>query len=339
MNVKNNVKHTQEHTNGYFNIPKSIINDSRFQKLSAEAVLLYGLMLDRLKLSIKNGWKDNKNRTYIIFTVEEVQKDCRCCHTKAIKVLKQLVTIGLIARKKLGQGKPAITYVNRNLEDLKQEVKKPEVQEVKKPEVQKPEVRIVYYPQGCQQENDSYAQCYAQEVQILDLCNDSALRKAEKETSRSAKNELLEVSNTECSNTDISNTDISNSIYESYQSINSEENMYKKLVCENINYEYLTTHTKNKDDINELVEIIVDVLTSSKEYININKEKRPIALVKGVFSKLKTEHIEYVLWCLEENTSKIHNIYAYLVTVLFNAPRTMNKWYQNKVNYNMATSV
>jgi hypothetical protein len=80
--------------------------------------LLYGMMLDRMSLSIKNGWMDENERVYIYFTVEEVCEQF-CCHTgKAVKMFNELETengIGLIQRKKLGQGKPARIYVMRFL--------------------------------------------------------------------------------------------------------------------------------------------------------------------------------------------------------------------------------
>ena len=94
----------------FFRIPKILMTEPYFKDISTDAKLLYGMMLDRMSLSIKNGWMDENERVYIYFTVEEVCEQF-CCHTgKAVKMFNELETengIGLIQRKKQGQGKPA----------------------------------------------------------------------------------------------------------------------------------------------------------------------------------------------------------------------------------------
>lgn len=89
-----------------------------FKSLSCEAKVLYGLLLDRMSLSIKNQWFDEEDRVYIIFTVEEIM-DFMCCKTqKATKLLKELDSengIGLIEKKRLGLGKPNVIYVKKFL--------------------------------------------------------------------------------------------------------------------------------------------------------------------------------------------------------------------------------
>lgn len=102
----------------FFRIPKILMTEPYFKDISTDAKLLYGMMLDRMSLSIKNGWMDENERVYIYFTVEEVCEQF-CCHTgKAVKMFNELETengIGLIQRKKQGQGKPARIYVMRFL--------------------------------------------------------------------------------------------------------------------------------------------------------------------------------------------------------------------------------
>ena len=102
----------------FFRIPKILMTEPYFKDISTDAKLLYGMMLDRMSLSIKNGWMDENERVYIYFTVEEVCEQF-CCHTgKAVKMFNELETengIGLIQRKKQGQGKPARIYVIRFL--------------------------------------------------------------------------------------------------------------------------------------------------------------------------------------------------------------------------------
>ena len=92
-------------------VPKLLMKDMRFSHVSAEAKLMYGLLLDRNALSQKNGWLDEQNRVYIIYTIEEMRRDLGCATEKISKVLKELETIGLLYRKRNGRGKPNYLYV------------------------------------------------------------------------------------------------------------------------------------------------------------------------------------------------------------------------------------
>ena len=100
----------------YFRIPRLLITSPRFRQLSVEAKLLYGMMLDRMSLSVKNEWYDEDGRVYIYFTLEEICEDMNCGRDKAMKLLAELDTrkgVGLIERIKQGQGKPTKLYVKR----------------------------------------------------------------------------------------------------------------------------------------------------------------------------------------------------------------------------------
>ena len=100
----------------FYRIPKQLISDSRFRNVSTDAKLLYGLMLDRMGLSMKNGWLDEQGRVYIFFVLDEIQDLLQCGHEKAVKLLAELDSekgIGLIERVKQGQGKPTIVYVKQ----------------------------------------------------------------------------------------------------------------------------------------------------------------------------------------------------------------------------------
>ena len=96
----------------FYRIPKLLITSDQFKDVSVEAKLLYGLMLDRLSLSIKNGWFDALNRAYIIYTIDEVMEDMHCRSQKACKLVAELEkTAGLIKKKRQGLGKPSLIYV------------------------------------------------------------------------------------------------------------------------------------------------------------------------------------------------------------------------------------
>ena len=98
----------------FYRIPKLLFTEEYFSSLSCEAKVLYGLMLDRMSLSLKNKWFDEQNRAYIIFTIEDVMELLNCKSQKAVKIMKELDAeegIGLIEKIRQGFGKPNIIYV------------------------------------------------------------------------------------------------------------------------------------------------------------------------------------------------------------------------------------
>lgn len=100
----------------FYRIPRLLVKGEQFRSLSTDAKLLYGLLLDRMGLSMQNGWLDELNRVFIYYTLGEIMEDLACSHTKACKLLAELDAdrgIGLIERQRQGQGKPARIYVKQ----------------------------------------------------------------------------------------------------------------------------------------------------------------------------------------------------------------------------------
>ena len=98
----------------FYRIPKILFKDKMFKDGSTDAKVLYGLMLDRMGLSVKNRWFDEENRVYIVYTLMDIMEDLNCADQKAGKLLSELDTvkgIGLIERRRQGLGKPNIIYV------------------------------------------------------------------------------------------------------------------------------------------------------------------------------------------------------------------------------------
>ena len=125
----------------FYKIPKLLFTDEYFKRLSVEAKVLYGLMLDRMSLSMKNQWLDEEGRAYIYYSLEDIMEALACSNKKAIAIMKELDTdtgIGLIERKRQGQGKPTMIYLKQfmiqNIQKCKNDTsgEKTEISEVKK---------------------------------------------------------------------------------------------------------------------------------------------------------------------------------------------------------------
>lgn len=112
-----------------------------------------------------------------------------------------------------------------------------------------------------------------------------------------------------------------------------ERSNYLEFIRENIEYDCF--EEKEQEQVDELVEIMLDVVCSTKETIRVNKEDVPHEVVKSRFLKLTYEHIDYVLLALKRNTSDVKNIRAFLITTLYNAPTTIDSYYTALVNHDM----
>lgn len=96
----------------FYRIPKILFSQDKFWNVSTDAKLLYGILLDRMNLSARNGWFDEAGRVYIIFTIEEIKESLGCAEKKAVKLLDELEKkAALIERKRQGLGKPNLIYV------------------------------------------------------------------------------------------------------------------------------------------------------------------------------------------------------------------------------------
>lgn len=296
----------------FYRIPKLLITSPVFKRVSDSAKLLYGLMLDRMSLSIKNGWIDEDGRAYIYFTTNDVM-EAMCCGTeKATKLIAELDSekgIGLIERKKQGQGKPAIIYLKK------------------------------FYV-----EEDS-RNSRLSEIESQDL-GKSKNKTFENRNSRVSESESAEFRESKGNNTNINNTDfndtdriISNPIGESSEADAirwiEERKSFEAVIKENIDYDTIVQEY-GKDWLDEIVEIMVDVVCSREPFIRINKQAYPKEIVKNRFLKLNGSHIEYINMALKNNTSDVRNIRAFLITTIYRSFETVDNWFSAKVNYDMA---
>ena len=318
----------------FYRVPKVLFTAECFKSLSCEAKVLYGLMLDRMSLSIKNRWFDEEDRVYIIFTVEEIAELLNCGTQKAVKLMKELDDnqgIGLIEKKRLGLGKPNVIYVKNFI--LKEKRSSEQIGKV-------PE--NLGNTQNGENHNSGIVKTTNQEFPESQFKND------ENHTSRIVEITTQEVPKSQSNNTDINNTDFNETdSIQSYLSPSAGEvrpvgedviermETYRALLQENIDYECFPDR-REKEDVDELIELMVEILMMPDDsVVRIGGADKPVSVVKSRFLKLTYSHIEYVLFSLHRNTSKVANIKAYLLTTLYNLSMTMNHYYQAEVNHDL----
>ena len=145
----------------FYRIPKILFTAECFKTISCEAKVLYGLLLDRMSLSIKNRWFDEEDRVYIIFTVEEIAELMNCGTQKAVRLLKELDSekgIGLVEKRRLGLGKPNVIYVKNFM--------------VKQPEKEEKEPEKPVNTQNCENHNSRVVKTTIQECPKSQFKND-----------------------------------------------------------------------------------------------------------------------------------------------------------------------
>ena len=331
----------------FYRVPRLLIKDERFKGLSSDAKLLYGLMLDRMSLSMKNGWLDDENRAYIIYTIDNIREDLGCSKEKAVKVLAELDAnkgIGLVEKIRRGLGKPDIIYVKNFI--IQDEGRKEPLNADVSTEVGKTDFKRSEKPTSRSQENR------LQEVGKTDFS------RSEKLTSRGRENQLQEVGETDPNYTNYNQTehnytDVSNTNHINLSvgregggrtqgksdmiDVIDETSAYMALIRDNLEFEFHLEYDQHGDKelYEEIYETVCDVVCVKRRTIRINGEDYPYELVKSRFLKLNSGHMEYVMNCMRETVTKITNIRAYLITALYNAPSTMSHYYQQEVQHDM----
>ena len=116
----------------------------------------------------------------------------------------------------------------------------------------------------------------------------------------------------------------------------TEIESYRELIQENIGYEYLCQQYETyREDLDEIVELIVETVCAKRKTTRIAGSDFPHEIVRSRFLKLDNSHIEFVMDCLQKNTTEIRNMKQYLLTVLFNAPTTISNHYTSQVNHDL----
>lgn len=267
----------------YFRVPKILFRDIKFKDLSTDAKTLYGILLDRMGLSVKNGWLDEQGRVYIIFPVQEVMDALGCADNKATKLFRKLEKFGLIERKRRGLGKPNLIYV-KNFAD--------------------PRFRN-------REKNGS-----------------GAADSAQPEAAKSRGNK------TEWNNTEMSETDpfLSEEGDGADERTRLEAYFMQSLEVDLL----LRVCPDDEDTIDQIVNLLVDTCSSKRRMLRVAGDDKPAEVVRSRFMKLNADHIRFVLKCLAESTAPVRNMKQYLLAALYNAPTTMQLYYQNQTNHDLS---
>lgn len=323
----------------FIRLPKILFTDEKFKQLSSNAKILYGYMLDRMSLSVKNQWIDKENRVYIIFTLENVMEVFSCSERKASYLMKELDTksgIGLIEKKRQGLGKPNLIYVKNFVSNATESSPDENMECVK----EKSDNKIGKSTPVMNGENVQSQSCKNEQFQNG---NNVQLQSCKNEQSQ-ASNCVQVKSGEELqpNNTDYSKSENSETIYPSSNHMNETGEMdviekYRQLLKDNMEYELLKEKLSigEGDYLDEMLELMVETICIHCDSVRIGSKDIPYQLVKARLLKINAMHIEYVIDCLQKTTNKIHNIKAYLLTMLYNAPTTINSYYRTEVNYDM----
>ena len=271
----------------FFRIPKALFQEQRFQNLSTDAKILYGILLDRMSLSVRNEWFDKKGRVFIIFTIEDVKRTLRCADNKATRLLRELEEFGLIERKRRGQGKPCLVYVkNFSAESSKESVKN--------------------------RDNDDSC---GSKIACQDPVRSRGIKKKENKTEMNNTNLILSDESEKMKNREL---------LEEYFSHSLEMDLLLRL------------YPDDEDTLYQIVDLLVDTCATNRKTLRIAGDDKPAEVVRSRFMKLNADHICFVLKCLAENSSPIRNMKQYLLASLYNAPTTMQLFYQNQTNHDLA---
>ena len=276
----------------FYRVPKALFQYECFNGISTDAKLLYGLLLDRLDLSVKNRWADEEGHAYIFFKLEAVQEQLGCGNKKAVRLMRELEEAGLISKKKQFNRQPDIIYVHKFL-PLSTGVSKGHFA-------------------ACQNDTSRHVETTSQGV------------------SKRHRN------HTEDNNTEYNKTHLIQSGRCDVDAIRERAEMElffrKQLAYDHLLAEY----PHDKEQLDEIMGLLVEVCTSKAKTIRISGEDKPVSIVKGQFMKLNQFHVGYVMKCMQENGTKIRNIKQYLLAALYNAPLTMGHYFRAWVNNDIA---
>lgn len=325
----------------FIRVPKLLFKIKRFKSISSDAKLLYGLLFDRMSLSLKNNWVDNENRVYIYYTVKEVMEELNIAREKCSKIFAELDTekgCGLITKVRQGLGKPDIIYVMKISSCLSDDNSTNDADND-------------YQDEYEARENSASEEEISRnsKIETLEVRKSNPL-KFENQNYRNLKIKSPEIRKSKTNNNDFNNknnnTDFSdNNLILSYQQGEEskkkdamdemrEREKYRELISENIEYEILVKNY-SQSSADDVLETMLDAVCSTRDYFWIGEERIPQAAVKSRLLKLDYGHIEYALDSIKRNITNVRNPKKYLLATLYNAITSMDTYYTTTVNYDL----
>lgn len=280
----------------FYRIPKMLFTDDRFWNVSTDAKLLYGILLDRMNLSAKNGWLDENGRVYIIFTLEETMAALNCGDNKATKLYNELEKkCGLIERKRQGLGKPNLIYVKNFVTGVDGFVdSRFKSRENHDSGVGQNPILESGKPRG--NNTDTIYTDYSDIDPIL------SSGFSEKGTERNGE-------------------------WQQYYEYFREQFEFDIL---------LSRYPLDHNLLNTILDLVVETVCTRRKMIRIASDDKPAEIVKSRFMKLESEHICFVVDCFKENKTDVRNVKQYLLAAIYNAPLTIDPYYTAKVNHDMS---
>lgn len=360
----------------FYSVPKMFFTCERFAGLSAMSKLLYGFLLDRMSLSRKRNWIDDKNRAYIKYSLNAITKDMGVSKNSVIKYMRELQEFGLIMK-----------YPNEGMEDI---IYVMDYSRVKQGDTyssdDKQNDNVLYLDSqssGAAYKTDTGQPDNAppgfntvialsnrndtKKIQDAGCKGDSTLRGGSKfepvqklhHPHKENDNNIYNNINNQSTKTDKIDRYIYNnpSINQSNLSIShtgkidridktgkqisgvNANTVYahiRELVKQNIDYDIMIERQECKDWYDEYYNLIVEVLTRQKDTIRISGEDYSADMVRERFMKLNGLDLQYVHEQMSRTTSDIKNIKAYLTKALFNAPTTRASYWESRVNHDLA---
>lgn len=307
----------------FIRIPRVLLVDPLFAPLTIQSKLLYGVLLDRMGISMRNGWFDELNRVYIIYQISEIQEDLGFSKKKSIDYLTELEVFGLVEKKRRGRGLPSILYIKSFMSSQAAMVV--------------PKATMV------------------SEVRSAGNDTSTGLRGSRIDTSRGSEIALQEVPESTLlevpKSTPLMNNNNKNNTHMSYIESNHilssepadgigydemDTQSTREMIQEQIDYDDLLLTNPHDDElIDSMVEIMLEVAANRSPNMIIASATYPVHLVQDRFAKLECEHIQYVIDCFNANTTRVGNIKKYLMTAMFNAPTTIGSYYTAAVHHDM----
>ena len=324
----------------FVRIPKILLTEPQFQDLSFGAIITFAVLLDRMNLSMKNGWHDEHNRVFIRYKVTDLTTVVGKSADRISKYLKELEDIGLIERPRMGLGEGKVTFVKNFISPFLRDK--------------------AVIDRGNAGNGDAGEDTFSSD-------SSQNTKKNQNQTSSKASNDHIRRGNTGNvssenagniasentpnitgenavqNNTEINNKNINNNIKPYPNHISSHDKAgadtddwirVRNTIKANIDYNTLVV-SQSREELDGIVDIMTEVMISKNPTIWVAGNDYPSGMVKERYSRITSSHIEYVLTCFHNNTGKIYNIKKYLQTAIFNAPVTIDSYYTADANHDL----